>query len=48
VPQLSISKLLLERTGLPGVLTYLRTQVRPAILRKFLAQKEPKQSHRGL
>ena len=34
-----------ERTGLPGVSTNLWAQVRPALLFRFLAQKEPSWSH---
>ena len=46
VPQLSIHESHWEKAGLLAVLTHLRTQVRPPLLLKFLAQKGPSQSHR--
>jgi hypothetical protein len=44
VPQLSIPKSHQEITGLPGVLTHLRAQVRHWLLLKFLAEEGPAQS----
>ena len=45
VPQSYLHKYHQERAGLPGTLTHLRTQVRPPLLFKFLAQEGPTQSH---
>ena len=44
-PQSCIHKYCQERAGLPGMPIYLRGQVRPPLLFKFLAQEGPSQSH---